>query len=243
MSDYRSRVYERYVSHREVSVAPPTIDGFQPRAPSLQKVIKEHFPKDLSAPILDIGCGHGAFIHFIRAAGYLNVGGIDGSPEQVAESRRLGIVGVREGDLLTELGGQAASSLAVVIAYDVIEHYTKNELLDLMDEVYRVLKPGGKFIVHAPNGESPFVGRIRYGDITHEQAFTRDSILQLLMVCRFSRVTCQEDTPIPHGMKSLGRWVVWKLIRAVLRFYLAAETGSGSKNCIFSQNLLAVAIK
>lgn len=243
MSDYRSRIYERYVYGRSQPIVPHSIEGLRPRAPSLRKVITEHFPKDLSAPILDLGCGHGAFIHFIRAAGYQNVSGIDGSKEQIAEAHRLGMEGVREGDLLEGLRSQPASSLAVVIAYDVIEHFTKNESLDLVDEVYRVLKPGGKLIVHAPNGESPFVGRIRYGDFTHEQAFTRDSISQLLMVCGFSRVDCQEDTPIPHGIKSLGRWIVWKFIRAVLRLYLAAETGNSAKDSILTQSFLAVAIK
>jgi len=54
---------------------------------------------DRSARILDLGCGHGAFIYFLREAGYTDVVGVDKSPEQVAEAKRLGIDGVHEADL------------------------------------------------------------------------------------------------------------------------------------------------
>jgi SAM-dependent methyltransferase len=129
----------------------------------------------------------------------------------------------------------------VVIAFDLIEHFTKGELLALVDEVRRVLKPGGRWIIHAPNGESPFHSRIHYGDFTHELSFTSTSIGQLLRSSDFSGVYCFEDAPVPHGLKSAIRWALWKLIRSLLRLYLAAETGV--TNGIFSQNFLVVAFK
>jgi hypothetical protein len=41
----------------------------------------------------------------------------------------------------------------------------------------------------------------------------------------------------------LARWVLWKAIRGVSRLVLAAETGDTGRTAIFSQCLLAVAIK
>lgn len=94
-----------------------------------------------------------------------------------------------------------------------------------------------------PNGESPFAGRIRYGDFSHEQIFTRVSINQVLKSSGFSEVHCYEDEPVIHGVKSLIRWILWKMIRGVLRLYLVAETGAGGRRCIFSQNFLTVGIE
>ncbi len=94
MADYRTRVYRYYVRARSKSLAPESIEGLTPRAPTLRKIIREHFPADYNAKILDLGSGHGAFIHFIREAGYANVVGVDRSPEQVAEARRLRIEGL-----------------------------------------------------------------------------------------------------------------------------------------------------
>jgi SAM-dependent methyltransferase len=242
MTKYRERIYQHYVNARHGSLAPASISGLTPRAPYLNKIIREHFPSDRSARIIDLGCGHGAVLHFAQTAGYQNVTGVDRSPEQVKEAERLGIAGVTEGDLLETLESLPDELVDLIVAFDVIEHFTKDELVPFVDEVNRVLRKGGKWIIHTPNGESPFAGRIRYGDFTHEQAFTRTSLGQLLIASGFSLVTCYEDAPIPHGVKSAVRWMLWKIFRGGLKVFLAAETGS-LDDCIFSQNLLAVAVK
>lgn len=224
-------------------MAPESLAGLEPRGYLLKRIIRRHFPSDKDAAIIELGCGYGAMIHFARLLGYRNIIGVDRSPQQVAEAQRLGIEGVRECDLLSTLQAAPVGSYEAVVAFDVIEHFRKDEVLTLVDEVCRVLRPGGRWIIHTSNGESPFFGRIRYGDLTHEVAFTHVSITQLLKTSGFSRVRCYEDAPIPHGVKSALRWLFWKIIRLGLRFYLAVETGELGRDAIFSQNFLAVAIK
>ena len=242
-SAYRQRIYSYYLHGHSDGFAPKAVDGLRPRAAHLEKLIRCHFPADRAASIVDLGCGHGALIHFARRAGYWNIEGIDRSSEQVAAARRLGICGVRCGDLFEALAEMASASRDVVVAFDVIEHFRKDELIAFADEVWRVLRSGGRWIIHAPNGASPFSGRILYDDFTHELAFTRESIGQVMLSSGFARVECFEDAPVPHGIKSAARWALWKCTRAALRLWLAAETGSIDRDAIFSQNLFAVAIK
>jgi len=240
---YRTRIYANYVNARNTALAPESLDGLKSRAPYIMHLIRSHFPRNRQSDILELGCGHGAVIYYARLEGYINICGVDGSPEQVAAARRLGIDGVDEGDLMQALAALPSESKDCIVAFDVIEHFTRNELIMLVDEVRRVLRPGGRWIIHVPNGESPFVGMIRYSDITHELAFTRISIGQLLYSSGFSDVFCYEDAPIPHGIKSFVRLLLWKFFRALLRLYVAAETGNAGRECIFSQNFLAVAKK
>jgi SAM-dependent methyltransferase len=240
-NECRTRIYDAYVSGRHEALAPETLQGLTPRGPYLSRLVRRHFPVDRQAQILDLGCGHGALIHFARQAGYANIRGVDGSPEQVLAARDLGIEGVDEGDVAETLAKCPTASLGCIVAFDVIEHFTRDELLSVADDVKRVLQPGGIWIIHAPNGESPFASRVRYGDLTHELAFTRTSIGQLLRTSGFSDVRSYEDAPAPHGLKSVSRWVMWKSIRAMLRLYVAAETGETGRDAIFSQNFLTVA--
>lgn len=240
---YRDRVYGAYVSGRAASLAPATVAGFDLRRHQLCRVIRQHFPRDRASSIFDLGCGHGALLHFARESGYLNVRGIDASSEQVAAAKRLGIVGIEQRGVFDALKGMSDGELDCVIAFDLIEHFTRDELISLVDEVRRVLKGGGRWIIHAPNAESPFGMRVRYGDLTHELAFTRVSIAQLLLSSGFSEVQSYEDYPEPYTPIRLLRWTIWKLIRVGLRLYLAAETGDPSHDAIFSQNLLTVAVK
>lgn len=241
--DYRDRIYRYYVNARQQSITPNSVEELEGRRHLLESIIRDFFPKDRHAKIVDLGCGHGAFVYFIRKAGYMNVTGIDRSPEQVEAAKQLNIEGIREGDLLEELSSLPNESQDVVIAFDVIEHFTKEELLFFIDQVYRVLKRNGIWVIHAPNGESPFVSRIYHGDFTHETAFTRTSISQILLASDFAQVICREDVPIVHGVKSLVRFLLWKAIRGIWRLYLMVETGAGDGDCIFSQNFLTVARK
>jgi len=177
----------------------------------------------------------------MHEAGYKRARGVDWSDEQVRAARHLGIAGVEKGDVISALSATVNDSLDVVVTFDLIEHLTKGELLPLVDDIHRVLRPTGRWIIHVPNGESPFGPRIRYGDFTHELAFTRFSITQLLKASGFSSVQCYEDEPVPHGIKSLVRFLLWKMIRVGLLSYIAVETGAFDRGAVFSQNVLAVA--
>lgn len=241
--EYRTRIYSHYVQARKLSLAPPTVEAIKPRLPLFNKVIKDQFPNSKEINILDLGCGHGAFLYACRQAGYQNLVGVDCSIEQVAEANRLGIAGVQFGDLMTTLKSYADHSLEIVISFDVIEHFTKPELLPFIDEVFRILKQDGKWIIHTPNGDAPFGAKIYFSDFTHEVAFTSTSMTQILKASGFKEVVCIEDAPIPHGIKSLVRLILWKCIRGLLRFYLMVETGVGARDSIFTQNFLTVATK
>jgi len=239
----RERIYAHYVDAWDESAAPSSIEGFSVRAPTLNGLISHHLPADRDISILDLGCGHGGLIYFAREAGYRNVRGIDVSPQQVAVAHRLGIDAVEEGDLLATLASLPEASQDVVIAFDVIEHFTKEELVDFVDAVHRVLKSDGRWIIHVPNAESPFGASVRYSDMTHELAFTRSSLEQLLRSSGFASVECFESGPVAHGLKSFLRVIIWKLIRVGLRIWMAAETGDTGGKAIFTRNLLAVARK
>ena len=241
--NYRTRIYGTYLSTSNLSPAPEKHECLKPRLPYLTKLIRQHFPIDRDAAILDLGCGHGALIHLARQAEYRNIWGVDRSQEQVAAANKLCVEDVKQGDVIEILTKNQDEIFDCLIAFDLIEHFNRNELISLIDEAYRVLKPGGRWIIHTPNAESPFGMRMRYWDITHELAFTRTSISQLLLSSGFSRVECNEDQPIPHGAISAIRWILWKAIRSLLRFYLMVETGDTGRDAVFSQNFLTVAFK
>lgn len=241
--EYRERIYNHYVMAREKPLAPDNLAGLKPQAPYLRRLIDRYFPKDPKASILDLGCGYGAILYFAHQAGYTNIRGIDNSPEQIQASVNLGIEGVEEGNLIDMLSKLCDSSQDCIITFDVIEHFTKEELIPFVDNIFRVLKPEGHWIIHTSNGGSPFFGWKHFGDFTHEVVFTRISLAQLLISSGFKTLQCYEDEPIPHGIKSAIRWFLWKVIRSILRIYIAIETGNTGKGAIFSQVFLAVASK
>lgn len=243
MNKYRNRIYTHYVDAWGEGVVPSSVNDFDGREPTMRHVINAFFPAEGAAAILDLGCGHGTLVHFARQAGYRNIQGVDVSAQQVELANKLGIENIQQGDLMETLKAIPHSSLDAVVAFDVIEHFTKDELIDLVDAVYGVLKPGGRWIVHAPNANSPFFGSVRYGDFTHEQAFTPSSLQQLLTASGFSSFDFAECAPRIHGIKSLLRVILWGLVRFAFRLAQAAETGDIGQNAVLTRNLYAVAYK
>jgi 2-polyprenyl-3-methyl-5-hydroxy-6-metoxy-1,4-benzoquinol methylase len=235
---WKTRLFEAYVSSEQAQFRPNKAEYSPSNYPQLEALIRRHVPPERDSRILDLGCGHGTALQCLGALGYRRAEGVDGSPEQIDLAHRLGLTNVRQGDIV-EVASEFRADLDVVLLIDVLEHVDKQRTLDLLDAIRGALRPGGRLVIHVPNAEGIFGMRVRYGDFTHETAYTSQSIAQVLRVCGFERIETFEDRPIVHGVKSLVRHWLWRLLTLRERLLLLAETGSS--NAILSQNMIVVA--
>ena len=213
----RRRLYESYVStHTGVG------DSDSVRL-VYRRDIRPALPSATAGPVLDIGCGQGDLVRLLLADGY-DTEGIDISPEQVALANASGLSQVKHGDFHDRLSSNT-ETYGAVIATDVLEHLAKDEVLRTFELVRQALRPGGLFVARVPNAISPFGGRIRHGDFTHESSFTPRSLAQLAYGAGFTGVDVSPCPPIAHGLMSAIRVLIWKPISGLFKLALAAETG------------------
>jgi 2-polyprenyl-3-methyl-5-hydroxy-6-metoxy-1,4-benzoquinol methylase len=239
---YRERLYREYLANHR---GPDLLEArarLQGAYPYFKRLLR-HFPENREARVLDLGCGYSVWLHWLKQAGYQRLEGVDRSPEQVEAAHSLGLDFVRQVDIQDHLAEREPESCDVVLAFDVLEHFGKEEALQFADQVFRALTPGGLLILHLPNGEGFLSGSITYGDFTHELIVNRHSLAQLLRCAGFSQVHTYEDTPVVQGPLSVARYLVWKATRVVLRLVYAAQTGSTDRGLILTQNFLAIAQK
>ena len=97
---------------------------------------------------------------------------------QVQLARRISPA-VSEGDAIEFLRAHAAE-YDLVTAFDVVEHFRKDELFDFLDALFGALRPEGRAIFQTPNAESPWGMAVFYGDLTHEMAFDPKSLSHAL---------------------------------------------------------------
>ncbi len=117
-------------------------------------------------PVLDLGCGRGELLDLLRERG-MEATGIEADPALAAAARRRGLR-VVEGEVLEVLLRLGDGSVGAVAAIHLLEHLPLHELLRVLAEVRRVLRPGGVFLAECPNPASLRVGAHEFWlDPTH----------------------------------------------------------------------------
>lgn len=187
------------------------------------------------------GAGGGGFLYYLRNAGYRSCRGIDISDEQIRLALDRGIRNIEKGDLRVYLKAHP-SSFKLIIAQDILEHFHKEEIINISKLIYNALVPGGRCIIQTVNAESPFSMGYRYGDISHETCFTRLSLESVLRMGGFSNLRFSSVRPVcRYSCLSAARCILWQGTELLLRAYNLIETGSPAG--IFTRNLIAIAEK
>ncbi len=213
MNPYRDAFYSRQAEWHGYTNPEYALTRHRQRVAYYDWYTRGWLPRDRSTPILDIGCGSGQFLYFLRERGYDRAIGLDLDRDQVAMARTLGLDATcaRVDDFLE--GDDRTYGLIAML--DILEHFTREELFVLMEVAATRLEPGGRLIASVPNADSPHAARAIYADITHELAFTPTSISELFF-CHGLRVAEFRDPwPAPVSPTRKAYRVLSQLMRKV----------------------------
>lgn len=232
--DFRATLYANYVSafKAQTSAAPSTEWWDHKYLPLLANL-------DPSAAILELGCGDGALLSYLGSKGFLRARGIDVSPEQVAMAHARGVV-AECGDAVTYLE-TCDAEFGAIVAVDVLEHLTREELIQLAPRMHRALRSGGRLLLQTANGAGLLPGQVIYGDLTHQTVFTPASLSQLLTQAGFRDLRFYEAGPIPIRVRGKLNVALWSCVKAVANAVRYVETGK--RQAIWTENFLCSAFK
>lgn len=239
-SDFRKKLYEKYNSSFKTYLADFShkyINSIWKSYDYLYLPIISSYTKD--AAILELGCGRGYLLEYLRNKNYNNLKGIDISEEQIEISQNKGF-DVKVADAIEYLTNNE-SKFKLIFALDFVEHFHKEELFPLFEEIYRNLDEDGIIIMHTPNGQAIVASKMIYGDLTHLTIFTPVSAEQLLRNVGFKEIKCYESGPLPKNIKGIIRLALWKIIKFIFNLIRLVETGSTEK--ILTQNFIIAAKK
>lgn len=178
---------------------------------------------EASSPVLDIGCGKGEWLSWMRSKGWLNVAGVDLSEADLSVAAASGIR-VHCEDAISFLRRNPAA-FSVIHAKDIIEHLDKQELVNLALAIHKCLRPGGIFIASTFNAQAPLASTTRYGDFTHESGLTCASASQWLRACGFAEVTVRGTHFCPHSLKGQIRKSLYAVVAAIAKFVVTLRHG------------------
>jgi SAM-dependent methyltransferase len=167
--------------------------------PMDQQVLRR-FAREVGAgrPVWDLGCGPGQTAAFLRGLG-LEASGLDLSEAMVQQARaRHPGLHVRQGDLLQlDLDDD---SVAGVVAFYAVVHFSAEQVQRACSEVFRVLEPGGLLLLTYHIGEETL-----HIEEFLEQAididfmfFSSAFVVGCLAGCGFGAVETLERDPYPE---------------------------------------------
>ncbi len=185
-----------------------------------QKYVRE------SDTVVDLGAGYCEFINNIRCAKKFAVDLSEDTQSAAAEDVTVVLKPA------TDLSSFESQSVDAVFASNLFEHLrTKDELMAVLREIQRILKPGGRLLVLQPNIHYAY--REYWDYLDHHLPLTHLSLEEALNIVG---LTVREMRPrfLPYSFKS-------RLPQSpfLLRIYLAA----GPLHLLFGKQLFLVAEK
>lgn len=207
-----------------------------------KKLILPRISKNKDISILEIGCGYGNNIKAFISNGYSNIRGVDISEEQVAYAKD-----VLDLDNVLLIDAQSffeknENKFDLICFIDVLEHLTTEDSILILKLARDALSEQGQLLLQVPNALAP-LSPYRYGDITHQRAYTPDSIKQSLMLAGFENMSVFELPNYVHGMLGWMRKLTWKLVIKPLIIFFSLWVYSNHFGKIFTANFLVIVQK
>lgn len=212
LMDYQKKIFDKYLNSTFLMSNHLNKSEYESNALTYKINYEEFLPKNKNAKILDIGCGSGHFLYFLKKIGYIDFIGIDVSSQQVAYCNKYITKDAKNIDVFDYLKN-TNELFEVIIANDFIEHLNKEKIFPFLNLIHNSLIDKGTFIVKTPNMENPFSLYSRYCDFTHEVGFTTKSLYQILATSQFS---CINIFPARNHIKSGTKSIIERLIRTIL---------------------------
>lgn len=208
----------------------------------LQRLLAPHLP-EARAMAIDLGAGQGELVMALLRLGCEAASGVELSPSQVEQGLLHGCTAVVVGDALATLEALPDGSLDLVTCFDVFEHLPHDTCARWFEQIARVLRVGGRLIGHVPNGLSPFVGSVYWGDLTHLWCPVPESIHVFCRACGLRWIAAHENIGASAGIKGKLRSWAWRAVRVALAASSTVETGRNDLREPWSRTFLFVAEK
>lgn len=209
MKDYVLSIYadrfDKSVSKRNVMWKVLCTDYFQ-------KFINE------SDTVLDLAAGYCEFINNIECKGKIAV-------DLNEKTKRMANKNVKVYQALsTKLPKSLTNKVDVVFTSNFFEHLdSKNELIDTLKEVHRVLKPNGAIMILQPNIR--LVGNKYWDYVDHTLPLTEKSLHEALHLTDFD-IVYQKTRFLPYTANSripAAAWLIKLYLRLPLLQYLMGK--------------------
>jgi len=162
------------------------------------------------AHVLEIGAGYCTWINAVRAARRVAIDIWPDVSQHAAPGVETRVMDAADG--LRRLGERAFD---VVLASNVLEHFTPDAAASIARDAFHLLRPGGRVLVVQPNFR--YASSNYFDDYTHRSIFTDVSLAAMLRAQGFA-IDLVVPRFLPYSMRNarvpIRRWLVSAYLRS-----------------------------
>ena len=175
--------------------------------------LRAHIPADRAAACLDVPCGSGNFLYFLRRQGFVDIIGYDNDARQIARANALGLP-VMQRDVMQILA-EDGRNYSLISSLDFVEHLSREDALRFIELCHDRLVPGGVLVLRTPSADGPFGAHDAWNDLTHRWVMTSEVLEAVLEMIGFTQVTILDERPQPYNVVNALRAAVFVAARAL----------------------------
>lgn len=159
-------------------------DIFRGSQELIEKRLSVYVDEVVGDVVVDLGCGRGEFLAVLKGNGHDGTG-VDLDAEMIASCRQKGF-DVHHADALDWLRAQPDKSIGTIFSAQFIEHLYAEQIITLLEQSARVLKPGGRFVAETVNPHALSAFKTFWVDPSHRQPLFPESLLVMSQAAGFS---------------------------------------------------------
>jgi len=189
--------------------------------------------------LLEIGFGAASLAAWAKARDW-RYSGTELDPELVLRARAMGFDAHEAGASLAAIAPEDPFDL--IVAFDVLEHLTLDQIGDLLAQSRGRLGPAGLFVARFPSGDSPFSRAIQNGDVTHQTTIGSGMVEQLALAGGFEVMQIRGPVfPLTGmGLKRLVRRLPVAMARALIGSILRLAYFDNDPHRVLEPNMVVV---
>lgn len=161
-----------------------------------RKNILKYLPSDKNAKIIDLGCGLGHCLYFLKSNDYINISGIDLVKENVEYCNLKGFE-VRQENIINYISSSNEKVDAFILS-NVLEHFSYQEITNIINSLYRLLNKDGRIVIIIPNCNNIYGLATYFSDITHKSPLTEKSFEDLILNTQITKFSFENLIVYPN---------------------------------------------
>lgn len=183
------------------------------RVPYYRARLGAFLPEDKDSKIIDLPCGDGNLLYFLRSEGYQNAVGWDLDENRVQVASDLGL-NAQVGDAMAVLTN--LTEVDAILTADFVEHIEKSDVFDFLKACSKALNENGLVIIRTPVTDSVFGVRHMCNDYTHRWA-TNSSVWKTIAGAAGYQLTATlDERPMVFNVKTFLLRVLFEVARLPL---------------------------